>query len=88
LTGNNYILAIIMVGRCCGLLVLPTTVTTLFRTTGPITLMYALFFVVCAMTAALTLAHSISLKFGVDGKLHSKSEMRKLKKETEDGASI
>lgn len=64
-----------MVGRCIGLLILPTTVTALFKVAGAITLMCAVFMAALSMLTCLLLAQTIARKYGVKHKLYSKSEM-------------
>ncbi|XP_067944216.1 sodium-dependent glucose transporter 1A-like isoform X2 [Watersipora subatra] len=78
LPGNNYILSIIMVGRCAGLLILPTTVTALFRVCGAMTLMYALFLASVSMLCTLVLAQIIARRYGKQDKLYGKSEMQRV----------
>jgi len=45
--------------------------------------MYALLLTVILMVTTLLISQLIAHKFGVDGKLHSKSEMKKLRSEKE-----
>lgn len=64
-----------MVGRCAGALVLPTTATTLFEHSGPMALMYIVFTVTCLKLAILLLSQFSVIKYGIDGKLYSRSGM-------------
>lgn len=62
-----------MIGRCVGLLLLPTTVTALFKICGHMTLMYAVFSTTILMLLTLLAAQTIATRFGVDGRLHGTS---------------
>jgi len=70
---NNYILSMIMIGRCVGLLLLPTSVTALFKLYNPMILMYAVFGSTCIMLTMLLIAQFLATKFGVQGRLRVKS---------------
>jgi len=65
-----------MVGRCCGLLLLPTIVTALFNSLGAMTLMFAVFSAVVTMLLSLLVAHGISYNYGVAGRIRGKDYQR------------
>lgn len=67
-------LSVIMVGRCAGLLILPTTVTSVFKTMGPMSLMHAVFVCVLMMLTSLVISQFLTHKYGVNDRLHGRTD--------------
>ena len=62
-----------MIGRCAGLLLLPTSVTALFKLYNPMILMYAVLAAACFMLTGLIVMQTLAMRFGVDGRLRVRS---------------
>ncbi|KAF6031264.1 hypothetical protein EB796_010500 [Bugula neritina] len=74
LPDDTYVLVVLTMGECAGVLVEPTLVTSLFKLTGPMTLMYIILIGFLAMFLLLVASQLIVVKCGVDGKLQGNTE--------------
>ena len=72
LAGNNYILSLIMIGRCSGLFIVPTIVTSIFIPLGAMSMMYTLAATCILLLATFLCAQFLVYHYGTDGKLHTK----------------
>jgi len=63
---DTYVIVVLTIGESLGVLVEPTLVTSIFKLTGPMTLMYVMLIGFLAMLSLLVASQLIVVKFGVD----------------------